>query len=57
MREDETEKAFMKPNEDDNDVVSVSDDTQDEQLLSPTIKGFRPSIKLLIYSSIFCSSM
>ena len=32
MREDETEKAFMKPNEDDNDVVSVSDDTQDEQL-------------------------
>lgn len=30
MSEAETEKAFMKPNEDDNDVVSESDDTQDE---------------------------
>lgn len=30
MSEDETEKGFKNPNEDANDDVSVSDDTQDE---------------------------
>jgi hypothetical protein len=32
MSEEETEKAFVNPNEDDNDDVSVSNNTRDEQL-------------------------
>jgi hypothetical protein len=30
MSEEETEKAYVTPNEDDNDDVSISDDTRDE---------------------------
>jgi hypothetical protein len=59
MSEEETEKAFVNPNEDDNDEVSVFDDTRDELLYAYILQYSGPAIAqnyLFIYSSIFCSS-
>lgn len=54
------EKAFVTPNEDDNDDVSVSDDTRDEYLYAYILQYSGSALAqnyLFIYSSIFCSSM
>lgn len=61
ISEDETDKAFVNSSEDDNDDVSVSDNTRDEhELLYAYILQYSGSAiaqnYLFIYSSIFCSS-
>jgi hypothetical protein len=61
ISEDETDKAFVNSSEDDNDDVSVSDNTRDEhELLYAYILQYGESAQaqnyLFIYSSIFCSS-